>query len=171
MLFTDQEKEYYMRLAIVEAKKAEAIGEVPIGAVIVYENQVIGTGYNRREVTQDATTHGEMLAIQAACKNQGSWRLENTALFVTLEPCPMCAGASLLARIPYIYYGAKDPKAGAVDSLVHLLGDSRFNHQATVESGILETECGLLLTNFFKQIRQKKQQEKLRRKKELLQTD
>lgn len=148
----------YMLEAIHEAKKAEAIGEVPIGAVIVLNDEVIARGYNLRETTQNAVTHAELLAIQEACKVVGSWRLEETTLYVTLEPCPMCAGAILQSRIPRVVYGAKDPKAGCVHSIYELLNDSRFNHQCEVTSGILEEQCGQLLTNFFKTLRKQKKE-------------
>ncbi len=146
----------YMQLAIKEAKKAEALGEVPIGAIIVHADKVIASAYNLRETTQNATTHAELSAIQEACRNLGSWRLEETTLYVTLEPCPMCAGAILQSRIPRVVYGARDSKGGCVHSLYHLLNDSRFNHECEVTEGIFADECGSLLTNFFKAIRKKK---------------
>ncbi|QTD40193.1 tRNA adenosine(34) deaminase TadA [Sporosarcina sp. Te-1] len=146
----------YMKLAIEEAKKAEAIGEVPIGAVIVHEGVVIARAHNLRETSQNAVTHAELSAIQDACREVGSWRLEETTLYVTLEPCPMCAGAILQSRIPRVVYGARDPKAGCVDSLYHLLNDSRFNHECEVTEGVLVEECGALLTNFFRGLREKK---------------
>uniref|UniRef100_UPI003F52576F tRNA adenosine(34) deaminase TadA n=1 Tax=Enterococcus lactis TaxID=357441 RepID=UPI003F52576F len=138
-----------MRLALAEAKKAEVLHEVPIGAVVVLEGEVIGKGYNLRETTQDATTHAEMLAIKEACEKVGSWRLENASLFVTLEPCPMCSGAMILSRVAEVYFGAYDPKGGTAGTLMNLLEDERFNHQAYVEGGILEDECGMILTDFF----------------------
>lgn len=153
-----------MKEAIIEAKKAEAIGEVPIGAIIVYDDQIIARASNLRETTQNAVTHAELLAIQQACKKVGSWRLEDTTLYVTLEPCPMCAGAILQARIPRVVYGARDPKAGCVHSLYQLLNDSRLNHECDVTEGVLKEECGMLLTQFFKQIRERKKEEKRKRK-------
>ncbi|MDI2585715.1 tRNA adenosine(34) deaminase TadA [Psychrobacillus sp. NEAU-3TGS] len=154
--------EYYMSLAIEEAKKAAAIGEVPIGAIVVYQGEVIAKAYNLRETTQNATTHAELLAIQEACAKIESWRLENTTLYVTLEPCPMCAGAILQSRIPRIVYGARDAKAGCVDSLYRLLNDNRFNHVCEVTEGVLAEECGSLLTQFFRNLRaQKKNQKRL----------
>lgn len=151
-----------MSLAIEEAKKAAAIGEVPIGAIVVYQGEVIAKAYNLRETTQNATTHAELLAIQEACAKIGSWRLENTTLYVTLEPCPMCAGAILQSRIPRIVYGARDAKAGCVDSLYRLLNDNRFNHVCEVTEGVLAEECGSLLTQFFRNLRaQKKNQKRL----------
>ncbi|MBO8178790.1 MAG: nucleoside deaminase [Bacillus sp. (in: Bacteria)] len=149
-----------MKLAIEEAKKAEKIGEVPIGAVIVWNDQVISTAHNLRETTQDAVTHAEILAIQQACQKLGTWRLEEAELYVTLEPCPMCSGAIILSRIKRVVYGAKDPKAGCAGTLMNLLTDERFNHQAEVVSGVLEEECGLLLTSFFRKLRERKKKER-----------
>ncbi|GKV70446.1 tRNA-specific adenosine deaminase [Sporosarcina sp. NCCP-2716] len=148
--------EYFMRLAIEEAKKAEAIGEVPIGAVIVHQDEVIARAHNLRETTQNAVTHAELSAIQDACAVIGSWRLEETELYVTLEPCPMCAGAILQSRIPTVIYGARDPKAGCVDSLYRLLNDPRFNHECDVRENVLGEECGALLSDFFRSLREKK---------------
>ncbi|NEY74222.1 nucleoside deaminase [Bacillus mesophilus] len=145
-----------MSLAIKEAKKAEVIGEVPIGAVLVKDGEVIASGYNLRETEQRSIAHAEMLVIDQGCKQLGTWRLEDTTLYVTLEPCPMCAGAIVLSRIPRVVYGAKDPKGGCAGTLMNLLQESRFNHQSIVESGILEEECGALLTNFFQTLRKKK---------------
>lgn len=132
------------------------IGVVPIGAVIVKDGIVIARAHNLRETTQNAVTHAELSAIQDACSEVGSWRLEETTLYVTLEPCPMCAGAILQSRIPRVIYGARDPKAGCVDSLYRLLNDSRFNHECEVTEGVLAEECGALLTNFFRGLREKK---------------
>jgi len=148
--------EKYMRLALEEAKKAEAIGEVPIGAIIIHNDQVIARAHNLRETTQLATTHAELSAIQDACRVVGSWRLEETTLYVTLEPCPMCAGAILQSRIPRVVYGARDPKGGCVHSFYELLNDPRFNHECDVTEGILANECGEILTAFFKNLRAKK---------------
>lgn len=146
----------FMQMAIDEAMKAAEIGEVPIGAVIVYEDKVIARGHNLRETSQNAVTHAELSAIQDACKEIGSWRLEDTTLYVTLEPCPMCAGAILQSRIPRVVYGARDPKGGCVDSLYRLLNDHRFNHECDVTEGVLGDECGAMLTSFFKAIRERK---------------
>ena len=156
-----EKDQQFMLEAIKEAKKAEAIGEVPIGAIIVYEDQIIGRSHNLRETSQNAITHAELMAIQQACETIGSWRLENTTIYVTLEPCPMCAGAILQSRIPRVVYGARDIKAGCVDSLYRLLNDSRFNHECEVTEGILAEECGQLLTNFFRSIREKKKRAKM----------
>lgn len=146
----------YMELAVAQAIKAGEIGEVPIGAVLVHENEVIAQAFNLREALQTTASHAEMLVIDKANQKRSSWRLENCTLYVTLEPCPMCAGAILQSRISRVVFGAYDPKAGSAGSLVNLLEDSRFNHQANVEGGVLEEVCGTLLTNFFKQLRDKK---------------
>ncbi|AOV06344.1 tRNA adenosine(34) deaminase TadA [Sporosarcina ureilytica] len=150
----------YMRMAIAEARKAEKLGEVPIGAIIVHEDQVIARAHNLRESTQNATTHAELSAIQDACEVLDSWRLEKTTLYVTLEPCPMCAGAIIQSRIPRVVYGARDPKGGCVHSLYELLNDARFNHEAAVTEGVLADECGQMLTEFFRAIRERKKQQK-----------
>ncbi|KHE72133.1 tRNA adenosine(34) deaminase TadA [Halobacillus sp. BBL2006] len=148
--------EYYMKLAIEEAAKAEAEGEVPIGAVIVCNDKVIAKGYNQRETSQLASSHAEFIAIERANQAIGSWRLEGCTLYVTLEPCPMCAGAILQSRIPRVVYGARDPKAGCVGSLMNLLDDDRFNHKAEVVAGIKGETCGAMLTQFFRKLRHKK---------------
>lgn len=162
--------EYYMELAIAEAKKASAIGEVPIGAIVVHDDEVISNAHNLRETSKNAVTHAELMAIQYACEKLDSWRLENTTIYVTLEPCPMCAGAILQSRIPRVVYGARDEKAGCVHSLYTLLNDARFNHECEVTEGILAEECGMLLTDFFRDLRtKKKEQKKLRKLAELQQ--
>ena len=150
----------FMKQALEEAQQAAVLGEVPIGAVLVYEGKIIARAHNLRETTQNATTHAELLVIQEACKKIGSWRLEDTTLYVTLEPCPMCAGAILQSRVPRVVYGARDQKAGCVDSLYHLLNDERFNHECDVTEGILAEECGQILTDFFKALRDRKKAEK-----------
>ena len=157
---TEEQKINFMHAAIAEAKKAEALAEVPIGAVVVFQNEIIGRGHNLREHSQDATSHAEMFAIKEACEKIGSWRLEECQLFVTLEPCPMCSGAMILSRIEEVYFGAFDPKGGTAGTLMNLLTDSRFNHQAYVEGGVLAAECGSLLTNFFRELRARKKQAK-----------
>lgn len=162
-----QEDEMYMRLALEEAKKAEMLGEVPIGAIIVHEEKIIARAHNLRETTQIATTHAEISAIQDACREVSSWRLEDTTLYVTLEPCPMCAGAILQSRIPRVVYGARDSKGGCVHSLYELLNDPRFNHECTVTEGVLVEECGAILTSFFKSIRARKKQFKKERASEV----
>ena len=147
---------FFMKQALEEAHLAASLGEVPIGAVLVYEGTVIARAHNLRETTQNATTHAELLVIQEACKKIGSWRLEDTTLYVTLEPCPMCAGAILQSRVPRVVYGARDQKAGCVDSLYRLLNDERFNHECEVTEGVLAEECGKILTDFFKALRERK---------------
>lgn len=158
--------EFFMSLAIEEAKKAERLGEVPIGAVIVKNNEVIASGHNLRETTQNAVTHAELLAIEKACEAAGSWRLEGTTLYVTLEPCPMCSGAILLSRVERVVYGAVDPKAGCAGTLMNLLDDDRFNHRCEVAPGVLAEECGMMLTQFFRNLRQKKKEQKRKKAEE-----
>ncbi|MCM0598237.1 tRNA adenosine(34) deaminase TadA [Periweissella fabalis] len=158
---TIEEQQNYMRAALKEASKAKAIGEVPIGAVIVHNGEIIGRGFNLREHTQDATVHAEIMAIQEANRRLKSWRLEDCQMFVTLEPCPMCAGAIINSRIPQLYFGARDPKAGVVGSLHNLLTDERFNHQVEVHERVLAKESGELLQKFFRDIRA---QQKARKK-------
>ncbi len=143
----------YMSYAIREAQRAGEEGEVPVGCVIIHEGQLIAKGHNQRETLQDPTAHAEIIAITAAAAHLGSWRLEDTKLYVTLEPCPMCAGAIILARVAEVYFGAYDPKAGACGTLMNLLEDGRFNHQPTVHPGLRAEECGALLTDFFRAIR------------------
>lgn len=145
--------EYYMQIALTEARLAEREDEVPVGAVIVHHGRVVAQAHNQREQLCDPTAHAEMLAITQAAASLKSWRLEECTLYVTLEPCPMCAGAILQARIPCVVYGASDGKAGAVDTLYHLLGDSRLNHRCDVVSGILRESCGEILTRFFSEKR------------------
>lgn len=157
---TEHSDEKYMLEAINEAKKAEAINEVPIGAVIVYNGEIIARAHNLRESEQNAIAHAELLAIDHACKVLGTWRLEDAELFVTLEPCPMCSGAIILSRIKRVVYGAQDPKGGCAGTLMNLLQDERFNHNSEVTSGILEKECGELLSAFFKNLRERKKKEK-----------
>lgn len=152
--------ELFMREAIKEARLAEVAGEVPIGAVVVKDGVVIARGHNLRESEQKATSHAELLAIEVANEAVGSWRLEDCMLYVTLEPCSMCAGAIVLSRIPRVVYGATDPKAGCAGTLMNLLNDSRLNHQAEVISGVLAEECGGMLTEFFKQIRERRKEKK-----------
>lgn len=149
------EIETYMRMALAEAQQAAALGEVPIGAIVVKNGRVIGRGHNLREQVQDATAHAELLAIQDACHTIKSWRLEQAALFVTLEPCPMCSGAIINSRIRDVYYGATDPKAGTAGTFMNLLTDTRFNHQAAVHPGVLAAESQEQLRTFFRAIRAK----------------
>lgn len=141
--------EMYMRMAFQQAEAARAESEVPVGAIIVQDEKIVAAAYNQREQLKDPTAHAEMIAITQAAESLGGWRLERCRLYVTLEPCPMCAGAILQARIPFLVYGATDPKAGAVDSLFHLLRDERLNHRVEVISGVLAQPCGGILTDFF----------------------
>lgn len=154
--------EFYMLEAIKEAKKAEAKEEVPIGAVVVLNGEIIARAHNLRETKQNALAHAELLAIDQACQELGTWRLENASLYVTLEPCPMCAGAVILSRIGRVVYGAKDPKGGCAGTFMNLPEDERFNHRSEVVSGVLEKECGELLSSFFREIRKRKKNEKQR---------
>ncbi len=147
----------YMKLAIEEAKKAEAIDEVPIGAVIVYQGKVIGRGHNQREKEQSTLAHAEILAIDQANNYMKSWRLEDATLYVTLEPCQMCAGALIQSRIKRVVYAASDYKAGCAGSIMNLLEENEFNHQVEVTRGILQEEASSMLTNFFKRLRKKKE--------------
>ncbi|MCT7683780.1 tRNA adenosine(34) deaminase TadA [Lactobacillus iners] len=154
-MFAKEEKERIMKLAFLEADKAEQQGEIPIGAVIVdAEGNLIGRGYNRRELDEDATRHAEIIAIQEACKNLNSWRLIDCSLFVTLEPCPMCAGAIINARLKNVYYGAFDPKAGACGSVVDLFAFTKFNHHPQIFGGLYREQAAQQLKKFFKNIRQ-----------------
>ncbi|MCY8497634.1 tRNA adenosine(34) deaminase TadA [Bacillus atrophaeus] len=148
--------EFYMLEAIKEAKKAEEIGEVPIGAVLVMNDDIVARAHNLRETEQRSIAHAEMLAIDEACRTLGTWRLEGASLYVTLEPCPMCAGAVVLSRVDRVVFGAFDPKGGCSGTLMNLLQEKRFNHQAEVVSGVLEKECGQMLSDFFRNLREKK---------------
>ena len=143
----------YMRMALELAEQAYAIKEVPVGAVIVHGGRVIGAAHNQREQLRDPTAHAEMIAITQAAEALGSWRLTDCVLYVTLEPCPMCAGAIVNARVPSVVFGAADPKAGAVQSVFRLLSDARLNHRAEIVTGILEPECRAMLTSFFRERR------------------
>ncbi len=147
--------EHYMSLALQQALAALDQEEVPVGAVIVHERRIIGSACNQRERLRDPTAHAEMVAITQAAEALGSWRLDGCSLYVTLEPCPMCAGAIVQARIPLVVYGATDPKAGAVESLYQMLSDPRLNHRAEVISGVLGRPCGEILTEFFRAQRAK----------------
>ena len=145
--------EQWMQAAITEARLAEAKGEVPVGAVIIHEGQVIGRGHNERELSQDPTTHAEMIAIREAAKAVGSWRLIDTTLYVTLEPCPMCAGALVNSRVERLVFAARDPKAGYCGSLGNLVQDARLNHHVEIVEGVLAEESGALLRRFFASLR------------------
>lgn len=148
--------EKYMKLAIQEAMKARDIDEVPIGAIIVKDDKVIARAHNLREKKQQSTAHAEILAIEKACKKLGTWRLEDCILYVTLEPCAMCTGATILSRIKHVVFGAKDSKGGCVESCIEMYKQQGFNHYPTYESGILEEECSKILSDFFKEKRKQK---------------
>ena len=149
-------EEKYMKEAIRQAKKAAALGDVPIGCVIEYEGKIIGRGYNRRNADKTVLAHAEILAMRKACKKMGDWRLEGCTMYVTLEPCPMCAGAIVQARIPRVVIGSMNPKAGCAGSVLDMLHEPGFNHQVETEVGVLGEECSQMLTAFFKELRQKK---------------
>ena len=146
---------HFMEQALHEAQLAFEAGEVPVGAVVVHEGRVIGRGYNRREALNDPTAHAELLAITAAANHLNDWRLAGTTLYVTKEPCPMCAGAIVNSRVARLVFGAWDEQAGCAGSLYQLCRDPRFNHQLEVQGGVMEQECGELLTKFFAQKRPK----------------
>jgi tRNA(adenine34) deaminase len=151
--FGEESHETWMRLALQEAERAAASGEVPVGAVIVRDGRLLAAAHNQREQLRDPTAHAEMIAITQAATAIEDWRLERCTLYVTLEPCPMCAGAILQARIPEVVFGATDPKAGAVQTLYQLLSDSRLNHRVQVHSGVCAGDCGQILARFFQQQR------------------
>ncbi|WP_423802910.1 tRNA adenosine(34) deaminase TadA [Nicoliella spurrieriana] len=152
----DQRIEAFMQRALIQARAANSIHEVPIGAVVVHDGRVIGTGHNLRELAEDATGHAEIYAIQEACAVLNSWRLEDCDLYVTVEPCLMCAGAILNSRIKNLYYGSPNPKGGVVDSLYQVLNDPRFNHQVNVTGGVLANESAAIMKAFFKAARKRK---------------
>lgn len=149
-----------MRAAIREAKKAYALDEVPIGCVIVYQDKIIARGYNRRNTDKNTVAHAEMSAIKKASKKLGDWRLEGCTMYVTLEPCQMCAGAIVQARIDEVVIGSMNPKAGCAGSVLNLLDIPAFNHQVRITKGILEEECSQMLSGFFKELREKKKKNK-----------
>ncbi|MEN0110435.1 MAG: tRNA adenosine(34) deaminase TadA [Planctomycetota bacterium] len=150
MLIPQPEDVAWMRMALDQAAQAAAAGEVPVGAIVVCRGDVVAAAHNQRETLRDPTAHAEMIAITQAAEALGAWRLEGCTLYVTLEPCPMCAGGIVQARVPRVVYGASDPKAGAVESLYTLLGDPRLNHRCEVQGGVLAEECGAVLTEFFR---------------------
>ena len=141
--------EYFMRLALREAERATEHDDVPIGAVVVHDGEVIGTGHNERELREDPTAHAEVIALREAARRLGTWRILESVLYVTLEPCAMCAGAIVLARVPRVVYAAADPKAGAAGSVLDVLGEPRLNHRPEVAAGLLAEEAGDLLRAFF----------------------
>ena len=149
----EQEDNKYMKAAIAQAKKAYKLGEVPIGCVIVYEGKIIGRGYNRRNTDKTPLAHAEITAIKKAVKVMKDWRLEECKLYVTLEPCQMCAGAIVQARIPEVIMAAENPKAGCAGSVMDILNNPDFNHQVTVKKGVLKEECSKLLKDFFVELR------------------
>ena len=152
-----------MKAAMKQAKKAAAIEEVPIGCVIVYENKIIGRGYNKRNLKKNTLAHAEIIAMNKASKVIGDWRLEDCTMYVTLEPCPMCAGAIVQARIPKVVIGSMNPKAGCAGSVLNVLQTDGFNHQVEVETGVLGAECSEMLSSFFRELRKIK---KARKKQE-----
>lgn len=158
--------ERYMKEAIRQAKKAYALEEVPIGCVIVYEDRIIARGYNRRNTDKNTLSHAELNAIRKASKKLGDWRLEDCTLYVTLEPCQMCAGAIVQARVSRVVIGSMNPKAGCAGSVLNLLEMDQFNHQVEVERGVLEEECSTMLSGFFKELRVRKAERKAREKAE-----
>jgi len=151
--------EKYMREALKQARKAAAIGEVPIGCVIEYQGRIIGRGYNRRKTDKNTLSHAELNAIRKASKMMGDWRLEECTMYVTLEPCQMCSGAIVQARIPRVVIGCMNPKAGCAGSILNLLQIPEFNHQVDTTYGVLEDECSKILTDFFKDLRLSLKQE------------
>ena len=160
MNYSDQEKAYFMREAIQEARKSLAKDEIPIGCVLVKDGTIIGRGHNAREECNQAILHAEIMAIQEANQTVGNWRLLDTTLFVTIEPCVMCSGAIGLARIPEVIYGAANQKFGAAGSLYNILQDPRLNHRVQVESGLLEEDCAHIMQDFFRQRRIRQKEEK-----------
>ncbi len=152
--------EKYMELAIKQAQKAYAINEVPIGCVIVQGDKVIARGYNRRNIDKSVLAHAEIAAIKKACKKTGDWRLEDCVLYVTLEPCQMCAGAIVQARIPKVVVGAMNPKAGCAGSVINVLQMQQFNHQCELATGVLGDKCKTMMTKFFEELREQKKKEK-----------
>ena len=156
-----EQDRFFMQAALDEAAIAESLREVPIGAVVVLDGQIVGRGHNVRETSNDPTTHAEIIAIQQAAKTLNSWRLLDCTLYVTLEPCVMCMGAIILARIPYLVFGCRDPKVGAAGSIYNFAEDQRFNHQVQVREGVLQQQCSAQLSRFFRYLRQQKKEKKL----------
>jgi len=153
--------EKYMKAAIREAKKAYALDEVPIGCVIVQNDKIIARGYNRRNTDKNTLAHAELSAIKKASKKNGDWRLEDCTMYVTLEPCQMCAGAIVQSRLGKVVIGSMNPKAGCAGSVINLLQMKQFNHQVEMEKGVLEEECSRMLSGFFQELREKKKKAKL----------
>ena len=160
-------QETYMKEALKQAKKALALGEVPIGCVIVHQGKIIGRGYNRRNTDKNTLAHAEIAAIRKASKHIGDWRLEECTIYITLEPCQMCAGAIIQARIPEVVMGCMNPKAGCGGSVLNILENPQFNHQASVVRGVMEQDCSAILKLFFSELRERSRQEKERKKSEI----
>ena len=160
--YTEDEK--FMKEAIKQAKKAEAIGDVPIGCVIVHDGKIIARGYNKRNKDKTVLAHAELLAMKKACKKLGDWRLEDCTMYITLEPCQMCAGAIVQARIDKVVIGSMNPKAGCAGSVLNLLEMDGFNHKVEVERGVLEEECSTMLSAFFRKLREIQKEKKKKRK-------
>ena len=163
-LIQQKQDERFMKEAIRQAKKALALGDVPIGCVIEYEGKIIGRGYNRRMADKTVLAHAELIAIKKACRKMGDWRLEGCTMYVTLEPCPMCAGAIVQARIPSVVIGCMNPKAGCAGSVLDMLHEEGFNHQAETRIGILGETCSAMLSDFFRNLRKKKAEQKAEQK-------
>ena len=155
-----EREEKYMKMAIAQAKKAWKIDEVPIGCVIVFQDKVIARGYNRRNTDKNTLSHAELNAIRKASRKLGDWRLDDCEMYITLEPCQMCSGAIVQSRIKKVYIGCMNPKAGCAGSVLNLLQVEKFNHKVIIENGILEEECSNMLKSFFREIREKKREEK-----------
>ena len=162
--YTEDEK--YMKEAIRQAKKAEDIGDVPIGCVIVSDGKIIARGYNQRNKNKTVLAHAELLAMSKACRKTGDWRLENCTMYITLEPCQMCAEAIVQARVSRVVIGSMNPKAGCGGSVLNLLEMKEFNHQVDVTRGVLEEECSEMLSAFFQKLRQKKKEKTVQKKNE-----
>lgn len=158
-----EQQEKYMKQAIRQAKRAYALGEIPIGCVIVYEDKIIARGYNRRNTDKNTLSHAEITAIRRASKKLGDWRLEGCTMYVTLEPCQMCAGALVQARIDKVVIGCMNPKAGCAGSVLNLLQMAEFNHQVEVERGVCREECSGILKQFFRELRERNKLEKLQK--------
>lgn len=156
MLSTDEK---YMKQAVRQAKKAYALGETPIGCVIVYQDKIIGRGYNRRTVDKNTLAHAELIAIRKASRRMGDWRLEGCTMYVTLEPCQMCSGAIVQSRMTRVVIGCMNPKAGCAGSVLNLLQMKEFNHQAELTTGVLKEECSQMMKSFFKELRERKKKE------------
>lgn len=161
------EDEKFMKEAIRQARKAEALGDVPIGCVIVRDGRIIARGYNRRNKDKTVLAHAELLAMRKACRKEGDWRLEECTMYITLEPCQMCAGAIVQARIPRVVIGSMNPKAGCGGSVLNLLEMKEFNHQAQVERGVLQEECSAMLSDFFRALRERQKAKKKEEQEEI----